>query len=177
MIVLYIILAVVAVFAVLVAMRPSEFSISRSTRIDASPDVVFDLVHDFHEWEAWSPWLKLDPKAKNTYDGPAAGVGAIFEWSGNNQVGQGRMTITECRPNELIRIKLEFLKPMKAFNTAEFTFKPEGHQTVVSWTMSGGRNFVCKAFDLVLNCDKFLGNQFDKGLATMKSLAESVARK
>jgi hypothetical protein len=59
------------------------------------------------KWEAWSPWAKLDPTAKSTLEGPSAGVGAVFAWSGNNQIGEGRMTITDSRPNELVRFRLE----------------------------------------------------------------------
>jgi hypothetical protein len=80
-------------------------------------------VNDFHNWEAWSPWAKLDPAAKATFEGPSAGTGAIFKWAGNKEVGEGSMTITESRPSDLIRIKLEFLRPFEATNSAEFTFK------------------------------------------------------
>jgi hypothetical protein len=82
---------------------------------------VFAQVNDFHNWEAWSPWAKLDPAAKATFEGPHPGKGAIFRWAGNEEVGEGSMTITESRPSELIKIKLEFLKPFEATNTAEFT--------------------------------------------------------
>lgn len=175
MIPLLIILAVVVVFVGLVALRPSEFSISRSTTISAPPEVVFAQVNDFHKWEAWSPWAKMDPNAKNTFTGPAAGVGAAFTWSGNNKVGEGRMNIIESRACDLIRINLEFLRPMKATNLVEFTFKAEGNRTVVTWTMSGKNNFVGKAFTLVLKCDKMVGGQFETGLAQMKLLAEAAA--
>jgi hypothetical protein len=89
-------------------------------------------VNDFHNWEAWSPWAKLDPAAKNSFEGPSAGIGAIFKWSGNNEVGEGSMTITESRPSDLIKIKLDFTKPFEATNATEFTFKPEGNQTMVT---------------------------------------------
>src|SRR5581483_9404043 len=77
------------------------------------------------------------------------------------KVGQGRMTQTENRPNELIRFRLDFEKPFKGTNIAEFTFKPEGSQTVVTWSMSGKYNFVMKAMGLILNCDKMCGDQFE----------------
>ena len=83
------------------------------------------------------------------------------------------MTITESHPSDLVRIELEFLKPFKATNTAEFTFKPEGNQTVVSWTMFGKNNFMGKAMGLIMDCDKMLGGQFEQGLANMKSVAEN----
>jgi len=174
---LVIIVAVVVILVVLVATRPSTFSVSRSMVINAAPDAVFPHVNDFHKWEAWSPWAKMDPNAKNSFSGLGAGVGATFAWSGNNKVGEGRMNITESRPNELILINLEFMRPMKATNLTEFTFRPDGNQTVVTWTMSGRNNFIAKAFGLIMSCDKMIGGQFEKGLAQMKSLAEAAAPK
>jgi hypothetical protein len=171
-----IILAVIpAVFTIIVAMRPSDFRVTRSIAVDAPSEGVFEQVNALYNWEAWSPWAKLDPNAKNTYEGPSAGVGAAFAWSGNSKVGEGRMTIIESRPNELVRFKLEFVKPFKGTNTAEFTFRPEDRQTVVQWTMSGKSNFIAKAFGLFINYDKMVGGQFEKGLAEMKSLAEAAA--
>ena len=103
-------------------------------------------MNDFHNWEAWSPWAKMDPDAKSTFDGPTSGVGSKFHWAGNSKVGEGNMTIAESRPNDVIRIDLEFLKPFAAKNLAEFTFKPVGDGTEVTWTMTGKNNFMAKAF-------------------------------
>ncbi len=160
------------IFATLVAMQPDDFRITRSTAISAPPPAVFAQVNDFHQWEAWSPWAKMDPACKNSYEGQTAGKGAIFSWIGNKKVGAGRMTITESRPAEQILIKLEFLKPFKATNTAEFSFKPQSDQTFVTWTMSGKNNFMGKMFGLIMNCDKMIGGDFKKGLAAMKAIAE-----
>jgi len=167
---------VVVVFAVIVALQPSEFRVVRSATISALAPAVFAQVNDFHKWEAWNPWAKLDPAMKQTYEGAPAGTGAIYTWSGNKEVGEGRMTLTESRPNELIRIKLEFFKPFAATNTAEFTFKPEGNQTTVTWSMTGENNFIAKAVHLFMNMDKMVGGQFEKGLAQMKSVVEAAAK-
>ena len=168
---------VVLVVAVLIAMQPSEFRIHRSAAIAAPAPAVFAQVNDFHNWEAWSPWAKLDPAATNSFEGAPAGTGASFAWAGNSKVGEGRMTIVESRPSELVRIKLEFLKPFAATNTAEFTFKPEGERTAVTWSMYGHNNLLARAVGLVVNMDTFLGGEFEKGLASMKSVAEASAKK
>jgi uncharacterized protein YndB with AHSA1/START domain len=171
-------LAVIAiVFLIVAATRPADFRVTRSTTIAASPASVFAYVNDLHNWEAWSPWAKLDPNAKNAFEGPPAGVGAAMSWSGNNQIGEGRMTITESRQGELVGFSLKFLRPFKASNTAEFTFKPQGGQTAVSWSMSGKNNLMFKIAGLFMNCDKLLGGQFEKGLAQLKTVAETTARK
>jgi uncharacterized protein YndB with AHSA1/START domain len=162
---------------VVIAGRPGEFVVSRRTKISAPPEQVFPRVNELRNWEAWNPWGKLDPNCKITYDGPPAGVGASYAWAGNSKVGEGRNTVTASKPNELVCFRLEFVKPMKATNTAEFTFQPDGDETVVTWTMSGKNNFAGKLFGLVVNCDKMIGGQFEKGLAQMKSLVEATADK
>jgi len=167
---------IVIVFVGVVAMQPSEFRIVRTATIAAPAPAVFAQVNDFHNWEAWSPWAKLDPAAKNSFEGAAAGAGATFRWAGNKEVGEGSMTITESRPSDLIRIKLEFLKPFAATNTTEFTFKPEGNQTAVTWSMAGKNNFIAKAFCLFMNMDKTVGGDFEKGLARMQSVVQAAPK-
>jgi uncharacterized protein YndB with AHSA1/START domain len=168
---------IVVVFVLVVALQPPEFRVVRSATISAPPADVFAQVNDFHNWEAWSPWAKLDPACKNSFEGPSAGTGAVFAWSGNDQVGEGRMTVLESRPAELVRIKLDFVRPFESTCDVEFQFKPEGDQTAVIWTMSGKNNFVGKAFCLFMNMDKTVGGDFEKGLAQMKAVTEAKVRK
>jgi uncharacterized protein YndB with AHSA1/START domain len=173
--VLITIAVIVVVFAVIVVLQPSSFRVARSTSISAPPAAVFAQVNDFHKWEAWNPWGKIDPAMKQTYEGAPAGTGAVYTWAGNNEVGVGRMAITESRPSDLIRIRLEFFKPFAATNQSEFTFKPEGDQTGVTWSMTGNNNFMAKAVHLFMNMDK-MGGQFEKGLAQMKAVVEATAK-
>jgi len=169
-------LAIVAGFALVVVLQPADFRVTRSAAIAAPPGVVFAQVNDLRQWEAWSPWTKLDPAARETFEGPRAGTGAVLRWAGNSEVGEGSMRITESRPNEFIQFRLEFLKPFEATSTAEFVFTPEGGQTVVSWTMFGRNSFMAKAVVLFLDCDAMVGGQFEKGLAQLKSVAETAAQ-
>jgi len=151
---------VVVVFAAVVAMQPSEFRVARSTTIAAPAPAVFAQVNDFRQWPAWSPYDKLDPAMKKAYDGPASGTGASYAWAGNSNAGVGRATITESRPNELVRIKLDFAQSFAGTALAEFRFKPEGDRTVVEWSLAGTNNFVAKAVHLFMNMDKMVGGQF-----------------
>jgi uncharacterized protein YndB with AHSA1/START domain len=160
-------------FIAFVATRPDEFRVARSTVIAAAPEKIFLRVNTLRLWQDWSPWAKLDPDAKTTFEGPESGVGAVMRWDGNNKVGQGSMTIIESRPNESIKFRLDFLKPMQATSAAEFTFKAEGGQTTVTWSMSGENNFVRKAMSVIMNCDKMIGGQFEKGLASLRDVARS----
>jgi uncharacterized protein YndB with AHSA1/START domain len=172
-----VVVAAVVLFVIVVALQPSEFRVVRSATIPAPPAAVFAQVNDFHNWEAWSPWAQLDPACKNTFEGASAGTGAVFKWSGNDKVGEGQMTVLDSRPNELIRIKLDFIRPFESSCTVEFQFKPEGDQTAVTWTMSGENNFVAKAFCLFMNMDKTVGGDFEKGLAQLKAVAEAAGKK
>jgi len=165
---------VVALLGAIVT-RPDTFLVERSATVNAPPAVVYGLVSDFHQWEGWSPWAKLDPKMKTIYSG--AGVGGSYAWEGDDKVGSGKMTFTDLKANELVGITLEFITPFAATNRTEFHFAPEGAGTKVSWAMSGKNNFMAKAFSLVMSMDQMIGKDFEKGLAGMKPLAEAAAAK
>jgi hypothetical protein len=168
---------ILALFLIVVALQPAHFVVQRSTTINAPAETVFAQVNDFHNWPAWSPWEKLDPDMKRTYDGAASGTGAIYAWSGNDKAGEGRMTLTESRPSELVGIKLEFVKPFAATNHVAFTFKQTGTQTDVNWSMDGEHNLVEKAFCMFMNMDKIVGGDYERGLAQLKTVAESAPAK
>lgn len=156
----------------LIALQPPDFCIAKTATISAPAEILFAQINDFHQWEAWSPWAKLDPHAKNSFEGPGSGEGAIFRWAGNQEVGEGSMTILESRSPTLIKIRLEFLKPFAAVHTTEFTLVPQGNRTTITWTMYGKNNFVGKAMNLIMNCDKMVGEMYEKGFANMKSIVE-----
>jgi hypothetical protein len=164
---------VVILFLVVVASRPSEFRVARSTTIDTPPEAVFAHVNDFRAWDAWSPWSKIDPNSKATFEGPSAGTGAIFRWAGNNEVGEGSMEITESRPHEAIAIDLVFIKPFAGKSDVKFTFRPEGNRTVTTWSMNGKNNFMAKAVGLFMDCEKMISEKYDEGLANLKSVVET----
>ena len=168
--------AIIAIFLIVVALQPSEFHVERTATIAAPPAAVFDQVNDFHKWDAWSPWVKLDPSAKITFEGPPSGTGTIMTWAGNNQVGGGKMTLTESRPNELVKINVDIVKPMEGSSTSEFAFKPGGDQTAVTWSMSGHQNFIAKAMRLLMNGKKMMFDIMDKGLANVKSVVEGASK-
>lgn len=176
LIALAVVAALIVVFVIVVAMQPSTFRISRSATMAAPAAAVFPHVNELKKWQPWSPWMKLDPNAKSTFEGPPAGLGSAMAWAGNNEVGEGKMTIIESKPNELVRFRLEFYKPMAGTSEAEFTFKPEGNKTTVTWSMSGTNNFVGRAMCMVMNMDKMVGGQFENGLASIKSLVETPAK-
>jgi uncharacterized protein YndB with AHSA1/START domain len=160
---------IVFLLIVVIAGRPGDFEVFRETRISAPPELVFPHVNELRKWQDWSPWAKLDPHAKSTFEGPAAGVGSSMAWDGNKKVGAGKMTIVESWPNEYVHIELEFLRPFQAKNTAEFRFQPHSDQTFVKWSMFGKNNFFFKVF---MDCNAMIGKDFEKGLASLKLVAE-----
>ncbi len=165
---------IVAAFLVVVAMQPSEFRVERSTTIAAPPEAVFPHVNDMHKWDPWSPWAKMDPAAKVGFDGPDAGEGAVMSWAGNKQVGAGKMTIIESKPNELIKFKIDVSEPYAGTSTSSFTFKPEGDKTVVTWSMEAHHNFLENAMCLLTNGRGMVEGQLDEGLAKLKFVVEQA---
>jgi uncharacterized protein YndB with AHSA1/START domain len=166
---------VVTIFVVFVATRPASYRVSRATRIAAPPLSVYPLVADFHQWEKWSPWAKLDPAMKTTYAGPVAAVGSSYSWSGNDKVGEGRMTIVEAKAGERLGLRLEFLKPFASTSSTVFSFTPKAGGTETDWTMDGHNDFLGKAFSVFMDMDKMIGNDFEKGLSQLKAVAEAEA--
>ena len=169
-------LMVVLLLVVVIATRPAHFRIERSAQINAPSAVVFPLINDFHNWPKWSPWEKLDPDMKKTYRGAPAGTGAEYAWVGNDKAGEGRMTITDSKPTDLVSIKLEFLKPFAATNQATFKLTPAGDGTQVQWIMEGDNGFMAKGFGLVVNMDSLVGKDFEQGLSSLKQLAQSEVK-
>ena len=174
MIPIFLALAFIAIlFIVVIAGQPANFAVVRATNIFAPPEKIFPYVNDLRKWEAWSPWAKLDPNSKSTFEGPATGTGAAMAWVGNRKVGEGKMTITDSQPGQTISFRLDFQKPMKATNVAEFTFRPVNRGTELTWAMTGKNSLMGKIFGLFINCDKMVGGQFENGLANLKAVVEN----
>lgn len=169
--------ALIVIFLIVAAFQPEDFRVERSIAITAPAAYAFEQVNDLHKWQEMSPYAKLDPSAKYVFTGPSAGVDAAMAWMGNSQVGEGKMTITESKPNELIKIRLDFEKPFKSVGFAEFSFKQNGDQTTATWSMTGKKIFITKAVGLIMSMDKMIGGQFEDGLASLKKLAEARAQK
>ena len=154
------------------ASRPDTVRVERDIVVKAPPARVFALIDDFHRWADWSPWEKLDPAMKRTHSGAASGKGAVYAWQGNGDVGAGRMEILETSAPARVLIRLDFLEPFAATNTAEYTIVPEGDASRVTWAMYGPAPFVSKLMQVFVSMDKMVGKDFERGLADLKALAE-----
>ncbi|HEV7730793.1 MAG TPA: SRPBCC family protein [Candidatus Binatia bacterium] len=170
-------LAIVVVVLVLgflgyAATRPDTVHVERATTIAAPPEKIFPHIADLHQWVDWSPWEKVDPAMQRTYSGAASGPGAVYEWSGDANVGKGRMEIVKTTPSSDVVIDLHFIEPFEGRNTAEFTLRPAGAATNVTWTMRGPNTFLGKVIGVFIDMDDMIGSQFATGLADLKALAE-----
>lgn len=171
-----VLLGLAAAFVLVLALlKPNQFRIERQTFIDAAPAHIFAAINDFARWPAWSPWAAKDPAATSTFGAVTAGTGASFAWEGNNKVGKGAMTILQSLPPSRIAIRLDFEKPFKATNFADFTLEPENGGTRLTWSMQGPAGFVSKIMDVLFNMDKMIGRDFEAGLKSLKIQSEAEA--
>lgn len=171
-IIIIIIAVLIAAILIFAATRPDTFRVERSASIKAPPEKIFPLINDFHQWQAWSPWEKIDPAAKAIYSRAASGIGAVYEWSGNKDIGQGRMEIIESSPPSKVVLKIDFIKPCEGHNTIEFTLTSQGDVTKVTQAMFGPSPFISKVMSLFFSLDKMVGSKYEEGLATLKAIAE-----
>jgi effector-binding domain-containing protein/carbon monoxide dehydrogenase subunit G len=154
---------------------PAAVHVQRSIAIAAPPETVFDLLNSFKRYNEWSPWYDYDPAARYTYSGPSAGVGARMEWvSQKQEVGSGSQEITASEPPRRVAVHLEFTGQSPA--DAHYDIAPDGAGTRLTWGFDAdfGRNIPYRYFGLFL--DSLVGEDFEKGLARIKSLAESDAQ-
>jgi hypothetical protein len=163
---------VVVTILVLAAAKPDDFYVTRSAVIEASPAVVFEKVNNLQNWNSFSPWAKLDPDAKAEFEGPKAGKGAIFRWDGDKNVGAGTMEIVESRPRQLVKFRLDFVRPFEDTANVDFTFHPDAKGTYVTWTMYGENNFFGKIMGVIMDCDAMMGDFFEEGLANLNNVSK-----
>lgn len=179
-----------ALLALAIFVQPDSFVVRREAVIDAPPRKVFAAINNLRNWESWSPWAKLDPNAETRYEGPGAGPGAAFEWSGDKNVGAGRMTIVDSQPGERVALNLDMRKPFAATSNVTFVLSPNGEvsegrwlaralgfggestaaKTHIVWSMTGKAGLMSKAMNLFMSRDKMIGAQFQKGLENLGAL-------
>jgi len=165
-------LAIAAVL-ILAATKPDVFKVQREIDIKAPPQEIFPLINDFHRWRSWSPYENKDPSMQRHFSGAASGMGAVYGWEGDKNVGSGRMEIIDVAAPTRIVIKLDFMTPFEAHNTAEFTMLPQGDTTHVTWLMQGPTPFFGKIMHVFINIDNMVGKDFAIGLANLKRLTEN----
>jgi len=170
-----VIVIIVALLAGIGMLLPRQVHVERSIVIDAPAATVYVLVDGFKQFNKWSPWAALDPNTKYSWEGPAYGVGAKQLWDGDpKKVGSGSQEILEAKPFEMVKTHLDFGKQGVA--TAQFTLSPEATGTKVTWGLDSdmGAGPIGRYFGLMM--DRMIGADYEKGLANLKTLAESLPK-
>jgi len=157
-------------------LKSPDFRVERRLAIDASPEALFRWFNSHKKFNTFNPWLKMDPGAKVDYSGPETGVGAVSTWDGK-LTGKSKATITESNPNELVRLRMDWIEPMAGVSTVDYTFKPEGGKTTVTWAMYGkNESLASKVMSRVMDCESMCGPEFEKGLADVAKLVTAPAQ-
>ena len=173
---LLVIVVLILSVVIIASTRPSDFKVERHVLIKTTPDKVYPYISDLKKFSEWNPFEKKDPKIKKTFIGKDSGVGSIYEWEGNSEVGKGQMEIKEVVTNSKVIYELRFEKPMKGTNIAEFNLSQENKNnenlTKISWSMTGKNNIISKIICLFINFDKMVGGDFQKGLENLKNIIE-----
>lgn len=142
-----------------------KMNISRSVLVSAPIEKIFSILSDFNHWQAWSPWMIMDPDTKVTVREDAK----YYEWKGG-RVGEGNMTILAEEENESIDYDLMFLKPWKSHAKVSFYLKSVGDAVQVTWTMDSSLPFFM--FWMKKQMEAFVGMDYQRGLNMLKEYIE-----
>lgn len=168
-----VVVVLVAALLIYAATLPDAFHVQRSISIKAPPEKIFAILSDFHLSESWSPYEKKDPAMKRTFSGTAKGKGAVYEFAGNQEVGKGRLLITDTIPPSKVTIALDMVEPFEAHNVIEYSLQPKGDATDVTWALDGHCPYIGKVMGIFINKDRMIGKDFETGLANLKAVAET----
>lgn len=160
----------VVVYALVSA--PKTVVIARSILIGAVPEIIFPYINNPRRMEEWNPFTKDDETLKMTYSGPDEGVGAQSAWEGNSKTGIGQATITESEINKRVAVRLDFKKPFVGTNAGEYRLESKDGATKFTWTITESA-LIPRVLSRILNIDKMVGAQLEKGLANLKTLIEN----
>lgn len=144
--------------------------VERSLHIDAAPSAILPLLVDLRNWRQWSPWEGLDPDLRREYSGPDAGVGSKYAWQGNRKAGAGTMTIIEST-DDSVDVQVDFTKPFPSKSVSSFRLADQQQGTLVTWTMTSPDTLMTRIAGKIMNFDKMLGKDIEKGLAGLSAAA------
>ncbi|NVK26615.1 MAG: SRPBCC family protein [Flavobacteriia bacterium] len=168
-IVLIVVLTIV-ILGVASFMIKSDYSVERTTVIEAPKSQVYSTLGDFSQFTKWDPWSKMDPDMTVEYYGEPGTVGHGYKWSGNEDVGSGSMEIINMGENT-IEVQLTFLEPFESSSPTSYTINETEDGTSVTWSMTGQVPMAMKMF---MDMEAMIGNDFDNGLSSLKTMVESM---
>ena len=165
------------ILLILVFVAPGEMRVEKSIRIKAPTDVVFPEISSFSKMDKWSPWAKLDPDMKKEIEGEDGSVGAIYKWSGNEKVGVGQQEFIEIKANEQVKTKINFFEPWESEADAFIELASQGEETEVRWGFVSELPKPMNAMALFMDFTGEVEKDYEKGLASLKTLCEEKATK
>lgn len=168
----FFVLALMALFLIIPLFTSKEYTVERSITINADKSTVYNYMLDFENFRDWSPWAEKDPQMEVKISKKEGGVGSVYHWKGNDDVGEGSMTITSASA-EKIDIQLAFIKPFEAQSPTSYKFEETANGTKVSWYMEGNMDYPSNFFLLFMNMEEAIGKDFDQGLEKLKGNLEA----
>jgi effector-binding domain-containing protein len=169
-----ILLLFAAGYTLLCFVGPKRPDVKKSIVIEASPEAVFNYVNDLNTWPQWASWFKSDSTMKVSFAGLSIGKGASYSWT-SKKSGDGTMTIVTSDAAKLIQTEIVF-SDFNGKSLSDFIFESiEGGKTMLTWTMGADTDFPFfgRGFLWLMNFNKAIGKDYEKGLANLKKLIES----
>jgi len=166
-----IVLILVAAFLVVAAFLPKVTTVTREIEISKSPSAIYGIVADFHTWDSWSHWAKMDPTQKVTITGEAGKVGSVMSWNGN-KTGSGTQTLTVSEGGKSLVYMMHFTKPMDGYSKTWLNFEASKNGTKVIWKLSSDNKYPIERWTGLM-MGSMIGSAFDNSLGNLKKLAES----
>lgn len=165
---------ILTVFIVIAALKPAEYLIQRDVLINAKPDAIFQLLVSPKNADQWMPWKEQDPQVQITYSGPEEGMGSISSWDSPGQMGTGKAEVVGVIPNQSVKTKITYTRPMEMNQDSDFVLTPMGDSTQMTWTVTGSQPFFARLMCtlMFMNMDKYVGGMFEKGLNKLKLIVE-----
>lgn len=166
---------IMSIFILVAAFKPEDYVIKREIVINAKPEVIFPYLVSARNADTWMPWRETDPQVQTTYAGPEEGVGSISKWESPGQMGTGMAEVVGVNPNQLVKTKIAYTKPMEMSQDSEFELAPLGESTRMTWKVSGKQPFIPRLICVLMfmNMDKYVGGMFEKGLKNLKTIVEA----
>lgn len=171
---LKIVITIIIVIALFIAIGsfflPETSRVERTINVGVKDTIAYNYIKDFSKFDEWNPWNDLDLEGKTYFEGDVGEVGSLYGWKGD-KVGEGNMKIISLEPHNKIHQKLTFIEPWTSEADNDFAIESLGDSTKVTWIYDGKNNGIIEKW-MGLTIDGFIGEDYEKGLAKLKTNLE-----
>lgn len=169
------IVLIIGLFFIIPLFLDTEYSLKRTVVVDAGKEKVKAYMVNFENFQEWSPWAEMDSVMEIEISGEPGTVGSSYEWEGNDDVGEGTMTITAVS-EDTVKVHLKFEEPFESESPTYYAFKDVGGKTEVTWYMEGKMAYPWNIMGLFVNMEEAIGKDFEKGLGNLKKKVEELPK-